>query len=348
MIKNGEMETQKNDNSYSKLLFHPNFLKTIGAINDFNVTLPSYESNIYVDFSLLGYPPNGKALLNLEQSQRYVLNARKGQNIYKSEILVSAYDESIQKFAGLEGIAYLTSHSLVIMKDDYVPLNLVTFYFYTRSKSLAEKSEYIKYSEDPELSFKSDYINDRHSFLIDNIPEKTVLFVDGPLIGSQMSSKTRELNDNLLKKNIIPLFFVKNSTSNLVTNYMTELKGKYNSDMHWSYRLLQPGERTCLFKYTDQTVYENAKIFFYLKSMKLSPQRIEFDISTYLQFPNETSNLFDLIYYMILAQGDPKNPQIRPIAVAEKFARATLKLIDLNKIMRSIGIVPTMNETRFN
>ena len=332
----------------NRLVLHSNFRDTIEAINDFNVTLPTHESNIDIDFSLLGYPPNAMALINLEQSQKYVLDEKKGQDLYKSGILLSAYDESIQKFAGLEGIAYLTSHSLVLMKDDYIALNLITFYFYTRSESLAEKSEYIKFSEDPESSFKSDYINDRYSFLIDNIPEKSILFVDGPLIGSQMSSKTRELNNSLLLKDIIPIFFVKNSTSNLVTNYMTELQGKYNSDMHWAYRLLQSGERTCLFKYTDQTVNENAKIFFYLKSMNLSPQRIEFDINTYLKFPNETTNLFDLIYYMILAQGDPKNPQIRPIAVAEKFARATLKLIDLNKIMRSIGLVPTMNETRFN
>ena len=82
--------------------------------------------------------------------------------------------------------------------------------------------------------------------------------------------------------------------------------------------------------------------------MNVSPQRVEFDINTYLKFPNETTNLFDLIYYMILAQGDIKNPQLRPIAIAEKFARATLRLIDLGKIMRSIGLIPTMNESRFS
>jgi len=331
----------------NKIVLHSDFRDTLGAISEFNVTLPMYESSIDIDFSLLGYPPNAKALINLEQAQKYHLDEKKGETLYKSGIRVSAYDESIQKFAGLEGIAYLTSHSLVIMKNDYIPLNLITFYFYTRSRLLAKKSDYIKYSEDPESSFKNDYINDRHRFLIENIPENSVLFVDGPLIGSQMSSKTRELNNRLVEKDIIPLFFVKNSTSNLVTNYMTELQGKYNSDMHWSYRLLRPGERTCLFKYTDQTVNENAKVFFYLKSMKFSPQRIEFDIGMFRKFTHETTNLFDLIYYMILAQGDLKNPQIRPIAIAEKFARATLKLIDLKKIMRSIGLVPTMNESRF-
>jgi len=336
------------DSRLNKLILHSNFKDTIGAINDYNVILPSNQTNIDIDFSLLGYPPDAKALINLEEKQKHKLNLTKGQDLYKSNITISAYDESIQKFAGLEGIAYLTSHSLVIMKEDYIPVNLITFYFYTRSESLAEKSDYIKYSDDPESSFKSDYITDRHSFLTDNIPDKSILFVDGPLIGSQMSSKTRKLNNALIEKEILPIFFVKNSTSNLVTNYMKELRGKFNSDMHWSYQLLNPGERTCLFKYTDQHVNENAKIFFYLKSMKLSPQRIEFDLNTFLKYPEQTLNLFDLIFYMIIAQGDPKNPQIRPIAVAEKYARATLKLINLNKIMRSIGLIPTMNETRFN
>jgi hypothetical protein len=50
---------------------------------------------------------------------------------------------------------------------------------------------------------------------------------------------------------------------------------------------------------------------------------------------------------LLLVQGDFKNPQIRSISIAEKYARATLKLMNVNQIMKKSGIVPTMNQERF-
>jgi hypothetical protein len=55
----------------------------------------------------------------------------------------------------------------------------------------------------------------------------------------------------------------------------------------------------------------------------------------------------DLIYYLILVQGDKSNPQIRTIAIAEKYARATIKLLNVNKLMESAEITPTINQDRF-
>jgi hypothetical protein len=49
----------------------------------------------------------------------------------------------------------------------------------------------------------------------------------------------------------------------------------------------------------------------------------------------------------MIAQGDKSNPQVRPIAIAEKYARETLKLIEFNKLMSDTGIVPTINQERF-
>jgi hypothetical protein len=49
----------------------------------------------------------------------------------------------------------------------------------------------------------------------------------------------------------------------------------------------------------------------------------------------------------MLAQGDLKNPQIRSIAIAEKYARATLRLLNLPQMMKELGITPTMNQERF-
>ena len=58
-------------------------------------------------------------------------------------------------------------------------------------------------------------------------------------------------------------------------------------------------------------------------------------------------SLMDLVYFLLLVQGDLKNPQIRSISIAEKYARSTLKLIDINKMMKNSGMMPTMNQERF-
>ena len=59
------------------------------------------------------------------------------------------------------------------------------------------------------------------------------------------------------------------------------------------------------------------------------------------------NDLMDMIYYLILAQGDYKNPQARSIAIAEKFARESLKLFNLRLLMKQIGLIATINESRF-
>ncbi len=114
------------------------------------------------------------------------LNARHGESICSS-VLFSAYDESIVKFEGLQGTAFLTSHSLVIHGlSDYIPVNLLTFYFYTRALLLSEGSRYIRYSEDLGVDAKRDYVTDRRKLLTVNVPNDAVLFIDGPLIGGNL------------------------------------------------------------------------------------------------------------------------------------------------------------------
>ena len=92
---------------------------------------------------------------------------------------------------------------------------------------------------------------------------------------------------------------------------------------------------------------KNAKIFCYFKSFNLSPQRIEVHIATFDKYKNNIPVIMDLVHYFLIVQGNKKNPQIRPIAIAEKYARGTLKLFNLNKLMKNIGIIPTMNQERF-
>lgn len=332
----------------NKLFIHPSFKDTLNEINELNIKLPNNPTNEDMDFQLYTFPPNGELVSNIEEIKSYKLNPKKGQELTNSGISVSAYDESINKFSALEGTAFLTSHSLVLQhKKGYIPSAFLSFYFYTRSKVYTDKSKFIKYSKDPETDSKIDYVKDRTQFIINNTPKNSVVLIDGPLIGGQVSTYTFKLNQELLKKNVIPIFFVKNTSSNLVTDYINELRNKYNSDMHWAHNTLKVGERTNFFKYVDKHNPRNAKLFCYLKPFNVSPQRIEFHLNTFEKFKDKILDLMDIIYYLLLAQGDPKNPQIRTIAIAEKFARDSLKLVNINKLMREAGIMPTINQERF-
>ena len=169
-----------------------------------------------------------------------------------------------------------------------------------------------------------------------------------------MSKQTTDLSNDLLGKNIVSLFFVKNSSSNLVTTYVKKLRGKFNSDMHWAYSYLKAGERTNFFRYIDQSDEAKvakgkafSKVFCYLKAFNVSPVRIEIESNTFKKFRSSMDDWMNLAYYLLLVQGDLKNPQIRSIAIAEKYARATLNLINLGQLMKELGITPTMNQERF-
>jgi hypothetical protein len=182
--------------------------------------------------------------------------------------------------------------------------------------------------------------------MLSNVPDNCILFIDGPFIGKQMSAFNIKLNNELLKKSVVPIFIVKNSSSNLVTDNTAQLNGKFNSDMHWAYNYLRPGQRTSFFRYTDQTNTNNSKIFCYIKPFNCSPQRIEFHPPTYYAQKKLISQLMDIAYYFYLVQGETKNSQIRPIAIAEKFARESKKMYNLNKLMLESKLQPTMNQAR--
>jgi len=294
------------------------------------------------------FPPNGELITPIENISAYDLNAKNGEKLSNGFRPIAAYDESINKFAGLEGTSYFTSHSIILLgNNDFLPTNLLTLYFYTRSKNITDKSSYIKYSNDPDMDSKKDYIKDKINFLVENVPPKSILFVDGPLIGGDVYTIMIHAINKFLEKDTIPIFFVKNSSSNLVTDNVASLKNKYNSDMHWAYQFLKTGQRTSYFRYADKVNAKNAKIFCYFKSFNVSPQRVEFHIATFDKYNDIIPSIMDLIHYFVLVQGSTKNPQVRPIAVAEKYARDTLNLIDLNKLMKNSGIIPTMNQERF-
>ncbi len=336
---------------------HPQFKEKILSIQkDIELPIIPISQNVVKDDYLSTF---GK--LNLEEEfGSNDLCASNGRKLLDKHVFL-AYDESFDLFQVLEGTGYLTCHSLILMDDDdYLASTCLSFRFYTRSKLLLEKNKSLsdanlsgKTDADSlgekdkiEAVFKEDYALDRNKFILSNIPNNCIIFIDGPLVGKQMTRFNNELNSRLLEKSVIPIFVVKNSSSNLVTDNTSQLYGKYNSDMHWAHNLLKSGQRTNFFRYTDQTVRANSKVFCYMKPFGASPQRIEMHPDTYVMYKELIFQLMETIYYLYLIQGDTKNTQIRPIAIAEKFARESKKMYNLNDIMMDSLLQPTMNQAR--
>lgn len=332
----------------NKLILHTSFTDTINELLEVNIKLPNNPDHVLFDFGNQNYPPNGELVTSINEIKAINLNPKDSEidNLLAKEIV--AYDESINKFTALEGTAYLMSHCLVNLgKSDFIPLCLLAFYFYTRSNNITNRTKSLKHSTNPEMDSQIDFINDKIELLTKYSPKDSLLFIDGPLIGGDVYTYMIRDVKKFLSKGIIPIYFVKNSTSNLVTDNLSSLTGKFNSDMHWAYTFLKKGQRTNFFKYVDKSNPRNAKIFCYLKAFEISPQRIEFHVDTFNKHQNEIESIMNLIFYLILVQGYLQNPQIRPIAVAEKYARAILQMTDIDKLVRDSGLIPTMNQERF-
>ena len=328
-----------------KLIVHPDFFKTMQALSSSDIMLPNYGTEENSANSEL-LTDSGK-ITNLEEIKAYRIDARSGSRAAQ-EHTFAAYDETWAKFMASEGSAYMTIHSLILHgESDYLPLSLATFNFYTRSKEITSKSDHIKYAEKIEVEFSRDYIKDKAGFLIEYTPSHALLFVDGPLISGDLYTIMVDANSKFLEKGIFPIFFVKNSASNIVTSNIEDLRGKYNSDIHWLHNLLKPGERSCFFKYEDQVQRKNTKVFCYLKAFDSSPQRIEFHTDSYLAYAKQLDDVLDLILYLMYVQGSRTNPQLRPIAIAEKYARTVLKCVDINRFFAQTNMTPTINQIRF-
>lgn len=332
--------------NFNKIIIHPNFRKTIDELSNNDIFLPKNAEEF--NFKSLALQKDRGLLTNLEELKPYKQDIQNGWTQSKN-ISFSAYDESFLKYLALEGTAYFTTHSLIAVgKEEYAPVALATFYFYTRSKSILSKSSYIKYAEEPDIESKRDYLKDRINFLLEYTPRKTLLFIDGPLIGGDLYTLMIDANEKFLEKEIVPIFFVKNSTSNIVTENIESLRGLYNSDMHWLHNVLRLGERSCFFKYEDQVNKKNSKVFCYIKAFESGPQRVEMHTDTYLKYYiDAVPNIMDLILYLLCVQGSKTNPQLRPIAIAEAYARSILKSIDINRYFKEAKISPTLNQIRF-
>lgn len=333
----------------NKLIFHPSFKYLLQQIRQLNVTLTQVYENEEYNFSNLKFPSHGN-LDALEDIGTYTLSGEEGNEFAKGrDVFFAGYDESKFHYSALEGHAYFTAHSLIFCdKREYLPVIKISFNFYSKSEKLCNLYPLFNNSSDPEKKSNEDYVLERNDFILEYSVENTIVFIDGPLIGGNISHYTVKLVRKLHDKNIIPIFIVKNSDSNMVTDNMEDLGKDYNSDMHWSYNILKEGSRTNFFKYTDAKNPNFSKIFCYIKAYKgLSPQRVEFHSETFIRYHSKIPNIMNLIYYLFLVHGDTKNPQVRPIVIAEQYAREAIKTTNTYALIKSSGLIPTMNQERF-
>ncbi len=329
-----------------KLILHPDFEQTLKELCNQDIMLP-HEGGLYNYSSMTsGFPDTGK-VVQLEDSLTLPLDAKRGTSLLKT-YPVCGYDESWLKFTALEGTAYFTSHALVLAStSDYVPIVLATFNFYTRSHSLVKQADMIKLSENVEVDYHRDYLRDKVSFLLEHTPKHCILLIDGPLISGDLYTIMSDSVGLLLDRDVLCVHFVKNSLSNIVTENNEKLKGLYNSDMHWLNDTLTTGERSSFYLYQDLHNPKNAKVFSYVKTLHGSPQRIEFHHDTFRKYHDIVPTIMDLVYYLVLVQGSHSNPQVRPIAIAEKYARSILHYIDIHKEFKRAKLTPTMDQVRF-
>lgn len=344
--KSNQRENESGVKRLNRLVLHPDFQATIQAINDINLTIVEPPKPVEIDFSnfLLFENPGFASIGDIA---RIKLDAQNGQRVAK-QIVLSGYDESKLNYKSLEGEAFFTAHSMVILNEaEYIPVTYLSFYFYTRSEELAGVNPTFVESADPISASNYHYVEDRNRLIIGHVVPNSILFIDGPLIGGNISAYSISMVRELEKIGVIPIFFVKNSDSDMVINNIPEYRRRYNSDLHWSYQFLDKGQRTNFFSYMDQRNNNNAKVFCYIRPFSRSPQRVEMHLETYQRNKKHLDDLMDLSYYLMLVHGNLRNPQIRPIAVAEQYAREMLRLTDSYNLIKHSGLIPTMNQLRF-
>lgn len=344
------IKDRMDESLFSRLIVDPRFNEVLEDLSKKNIHAdkPASYDFEYSDF-VDSYNSNDSVFF-LEHDRKLTLDPAVGPKILEG-LTTCAYDESLVRISALEGSGFFISHSLVLISSEqYLPLTYLTFDFFTKSKTIADGNNSLTFTKDPpEIASKNKYIKDRKMMLNQYTPDNSILLVDGPLIGGQITEYNLQLNETLLERNVLPVFFVKNSDSALIVNSNPTLRDKYNSDFEWAYKTIHVGSMTSFAKYIDKTdvTKRKNKVFSYLKAFNAPPIRIEMHDTVYARIHSQLEELMSTLYYLILAQGDLRNPQPRPIAIAEGYAREAMKVIDFESVIHRTGIEPTMNFTRF-
>ncbi len=261
---------------------------------------------------------------------------------------VYGYDESTQNYSSLEGDLFFISSTIIKLANKYqYDLNVMPYFFSSMKKIKNNEEDYIIYSEKITQTRNLTMIKAKINTITNCIEPNSIIFIDGPLVGGNASSYLVEMDKVLRNLNCIPIYFIKNSKSRMIIESSKTLPYEYNSDFHWVSKTCPPAHRKPFYKYQDKYNTNNTKVFTYIKPIYGFPQRVEMHFLTYQKYHSQLEDLFNLIQYFFLVQGTPFNPQVRPIAIAELFAKEGIKILNIPTLLGRLGFHPTINQVRF-
>ena len=327
-----------------RVIFSENYKATINSIKLINNSYSNKASIVksYSDTIDLSMDSEIRILKKHDKKVKF-----SQVNLKPTEIL-SAYDESILELNSLEGKVRCIAHSAVIQnKTEYLPAAYVTLKFFTKSDLITGKatefSDIIR-SDDIGKELSKEYIKEREFFLSKAAPNNSIIFIDGSMFSGAATSGNFILIKHLLDKNCLPIFFVKNSESTIITEKFPFANG-YNSDLHWAFVSLKQGEVSPVFAYTSKEGRSKAMCFMKVFNGR-SPVRIEFPLKEFEE-GRYGEDVFDMIYYQFLANGSSTNLQPRIIQISEIYAREVLKSTNLYSEIERMGLTKSMNEERW-
>lgn len=326
-----------------RIIFSENYKTTIDSIKLINKSIANKASIVKSNSESIDYSTDSVIRIIKGYKNKFKINKN---NLQPASVL-SAYDESILELNSLEGKVRCIAHSAVVQNnEEYIPAAFVTLKFFTKSNLISgiatEFTDIIK-SADINSALSKEYIKEREYFLSKAAPNNSLIFIDGSMFSGAATSGNFILINQLLLKNCRPIFFVKNSESTIITERFEFAKG-YNSDLHWAYMMLKPGEVSPVFSYTSKEGRSKAMCFMKIYDRR-SPVRIEFPLKAFEE-GSYGDDVFDLIYYQFLANGSSQNIQPRIIQISEIYAREVLKSTNLYQEIERMGLTKSMNEER--
>lgn len=269
------------------------------------------------------------------------INLIKDWNIY-------GYDESVQSYNALEGDLLFCSSAVIKLEEKYkFNLTVLPYFLTSMRKYLYTQDEDIRFAENIPEERNRILIDIKVNSILETVEPHSIVFVDGPLVGGMASTYIVDMDEKLREKDCVPLYFVKNSDSRLIIDQDPKLSNEFNSDFHWAACRLKTGYRSAFFRYTDKYNSRNSKVFTYLKALMGFTERLEMHSSTFEKYKSLMPALIDLIAYFYLVHGDLLNPQVRPIAIAEKYAREGIRILNIPALLGRLGFCPTINQVRF-
>jgi len=270
------------------------------------------------------------------------------ENGLMNEWNIYGYDESVQDFRALEGDLLFCSSSVIKLEDRYAfSLTVLPYFITSMRKFKSIRDDDIRFAINPTKIRNRIIIDAKTTAILETVEPHSIVLIDGPLVGKQATSKLVKMDNSLRERDCIPIYFVKNSDSRLVIDNTRGLSNHYNSDFHWAANKLETNHRSAFFRYTDQRSRNHSKVFAYLKVLSGFPERVEMHSMTYQKYGHLILRLMNLIAYLYLVQGDNANPQVRPVAIAEKYAREGLKMLNIPVLLGRLGFRPTVNQARF-